>query len=62
MPILEERMIYRVGKPSLAITLPREWLKYYGLEPGDMVEITANGELTICLLKRQDNEAKGEQA
>lgn len=62
MPILEERMIYRVGKSSLAITLPRGWLKYYRLEPGDMVEITANGELTIRPLKRRDNEAKGEQA
>jgi len=62
MPILEERMIYRVGKSSLAITLPRGWLKYFGLEPGDEVEITANGELTIRPLKKQGNEAKGERA
>ena len=62
MPILEERMIYRVGKSSLAITLPRGWLKYFGLEPGDKVEITANGELTIRPLKRQGNETKAKQA
>lgn len=47
MPILEERMIYRVGKSSLAITLPQNWLKYFGISAGDIVEITGNGDLTI---------------
>jgi antitoxin component of MazEF toxin-antitoxin module len=47
MPILEKRMIYRVGKSSLAITLPQNWLKYFGLTAGDTVEITGNGDLTI---------------
>ena len=55
MPILEERMIYKVGKSSLAITLPRGWLRYLGLQPGDKVEIEVNGELTIRPLKRQGN-------
>ena len=55
MPILEERMIYRVGKSSLVITLPQNWLKYFGLGPGDTVEITGNGDLTIRPLKRRDN-------
>jgi bifunctional DNA-binding transcriptional regulator/antitoxin component of YhaV-PrlF toxin-antitoxin module len=52
MPIVEQRMIYRVGKSSLAITLPQNWLRYFGLKPGDKVEITANGELTIRPLKK----------
>jgi len=47
MPILEERMIYRVGKSSLAITLPQNWLKFFGLTAGDIVEVTGNGDLTI---------------
>lgn len=55
MPILEERMIYKVGKSSLAITLPRGWLRYWGLQPGDKVEIEANGELAIRPLKGQGN-------
>ena len=59
MPIFEERMIYKVGKSSLVVTLPRNWLKYFGLKPGDKVEITANGELTIRPGKRQEND-KGE--
>ena len=63
MPIFEERMIYRVGKSSLAITLPQNWLKYYGLGAGDTVEITGNGDLTIRSRKRQKNEkAKSSQA
>ncbi len=53
MPIFEERMIYRVGKSSLAITLPQNWLKYFGLTAGDTVEITGNGDLTIRPHKRR---------
>ncbi len=55
MPILEERMIYRVGKSSLAITLPQNWLKFFGLSAGDTVEVTGNGDLTIRPRKRQEN-------
>ncbi len=56
MPILEERMIYRVGKSSLAITLPQNWLKYFGLTAGDTVEVTGNGDLTIRPRKGQEND------
>jgi len=56
MPILEERMVYRVGKSSLAITLPQSWLRYFGLKPGDKVEVIGNGELTIRPRKRQEND------
>jgi phosphate uptake regulator len=56
MPIFEERMIYRVGRSSLAITLPRNWLNYFGLKAGDIVAITANGELIIHPGKRQAND------
>jgi len=55
MPILEQRMIYRVGKSSLAITLPQNWLKFFGLTAGDMVEITGNGDLTIRPRQRTEN-------
>ncbi len=56
MPISEERMIYRVGKSSLAITLPQNWLRYFGLVAGDTVEVTGNGDLTIRPRKRQEND------
>ena len=56
MPIFETRMIYRVGKSSLAITLPPNWLRFFGLTAGDTVEITGNGDLTIRPRNRQENE------
>lgn len=57
MPILEERMIYRVGKSSLVITLPQNWLKFFGLTAGDIVQVTGNGDLTIrpCKRLKQDS-------
>jgi antitoxin component of MazEF toxin-antitoxin module len=55
MPISEERMIYRVGKSRLAITLPQNWLRYFKLAAGDTVEITGNGDLTIHPHKRREN-------
>ncbi len=56
MPILEERMIYKVGKSSLVITLPRSWLSYFGLKSGDKVEVIGNGELTIRPGKGHEND------
>ncbi len=53
MPILEEHAIYRVGRSSLVVTLPRNWLNFHGLMTGDKVEIVGNGELTIRPLKRK---------
>ena len=55
MPSLEERTIYKVGKSSMVITLPRRWLKYFGLKAGDSVELTINGDLTIRPCKGQEN-------
>lgn len=53
MPILEERRIYQSGKSSVAITLPRGWVRYLRLQPGDKVEVEADGELIIRPLKGQ---------
>jgi len=55
MPISEERMIYRVGKSSLAITLPQNWLRYFGLTAGDSVQLTGNGDLIIHPHKRREH-------
>jgi AbrB family looped-hinge helix DNA binding protein len=40
---------------SYVITLPKAWLRYFRLKPGDTLEIIANGELTIRPLGAQDN-------
>jgi antitoxin component of MazEF toxin-antitoxin module len=55
MPLLENRKIYAAGR-SLAITLPRGWLSYFGLKAGDEVQIVANGELVIRPLRRADTQ------
>jgi len=47
MPIKVERKLFRIGEGGIAVTLPKAWIRYYGLEPGDKVEIIADGELTI---------------
>ena len=46
MPLLEKRKIYAAGS-SLAVTLPKGWLNYFGIKAGDEVEIVANGNLVI---------------
>lgn len=46
MPTIERRMVYKAGQ-SLAITLPRSWLRYMGIEAGDMVEVFTDNILTV---------------
>ncbi len=46
MPIRVERKLFATGE-SLAVTLPKEWTRYFRLKAGDVVEVTANNELTI---------------
>jgi len=51
MPIKVQRTLFRVGEFSLAVTLPKPWVDYNNLKPGDTVEIIANGEVLICVKK-----------
>lgn len=44
---IEERTISRVGGASLMVTLPKGWLRYMGIKPGDTVEVITNGEVII---------------
>jgi antitoxin component of MazEF toxin-antitoxin module len=61
MPIAEERTIYKVGKSSLVITLPQNWLRYFGLVAGDTVKLTGNGELRIRPNVRQKHDRPKDQ-
>ena len=47
MPIMVERTLFKIGEGGFAVTLPKAWIRYYHLKPGDKVEIIANDELTI---------------
>ncbi len=56
MPGLNERTVIDLGQGSYVICLPRAWLRYYGLKPGDKVEVISNGEIVIRP-KRKGSEA-----
>jgi antitoxin component of MazEF toxin-antitoxin module len=47
MPMLLERSLIKFGDGGCVISIPVAWLRYYGLGPGDKVEMIANGELII---------------
>jgi len=46
MPIPEERPLFKTGE-SLAVTLPKVWIKHFHLKAGDRVEIVVNEELVV---------------
>jgi len=56
MPIPEERPLFKTGE-SLAVTLPRVWIKHFHLRAGDRVEIVVDEELVIRV-KREGEKAK----
>jgi len=59
MPVIFERKLFKIGEGGIAVTLPKAWTNYYGLKPGDKVEIIANDELRIkALCKGEKNCAK----
>ena len=47
MQIKVERMLFRVGEDSFAVTLPKAWISYQRLKHGDAVEITADEDIVI---------------
>ena len=58
MPIKVQRVLFRIGEVSLAVTLPRAWVTYNNLQPGDVVEIIANDSVLICI--KREPPANGE--
>lgn len=55
MPTLTRRTLIRFGDNALVLTIPKPWVDFYRLKPGDKVEVIANGVLTIRPLGAQDN-------
>ncbi|MDD4985117.1 MAG: AbrB/MazE/SpoVT family DNA-binding domain-containing protein [Dehalococcoidales bacterium] len=56
MPIKVERILFRIGEGSLAVTLPKAWVVYNRLKPGDTVEVIVNDGVLIRV-KEQPVEA-----
>lgn len=48
MPTLVERLVIDMGQGSYGITLPKAWVRYFGIKPGDKLEVVPNGELRVC--------------
>jgi len=61
MPIKVERILFRVGEGSLAVTLPKAWIKYNRLKPGDTVEVIVN-EGVLVSVKEQTKAANGTES
>lgn len=47
MPIQVERTLFRIGNGGFAVTVPKAWVRYRQLRPGDKVEIIADEDLII---------------
>ena len=60
MPIQVERILFRVGEGSLAVTLPKAWVIYNRLKPGDTVEVIVNGGVTVRIKKKPGAEGTSE--
>jgi len=60
MPIKVERILFRVGEGSLAVTLPKAWAVYNCLKPGDTVEVIANDGVTVHIKKKPETGDKTE--
>ena len=58
MPIKVERILFRVGEGSLAVTLPKAWVVYNRLKPGDTVEVIVNGGVHINVKEESEAEEK----
>jgi len=57
MPILVERKLFKIGEGAIAVTLPKAWISYYHLKPGDKVEIVGNEELIIRIKARPEEQS-----
>ncbi len=60
MPIQVERILFRVGEGSLAVTLPKAWVTYNHLKPGDTVEVIVNDGVTVHIKKKAGTEGMSE--
>lgn len=46
MSVVIERKLFATGD-SVAVTIPKDWVRHFGLKAGDSVEITFGDELVI---------------
>jgi len=61
MASLTQRSLIRFGK-GIAITLPKGWTDYYGLRPGDKVQVKVNNKLIVTIIKKEVGPVESLQA
>ncbi|WP_411814589.1 AbrB/MazE/SpoVT family DNA-binding domain-containing protein [Dehalococcoides mccartyi] len=61
MPIKVERILFRIGEGSLAVTLPKAWVVYNQLKPGDVVELIVNDGVTVYVKDKSVEQDKAER-
>lgn len=61
MPIKVERILFRIGEGSLAVTLPKAWVVYNQLKPGDVVELIVNDGVTVYVKEKSVGQDKAER-
>ena len=54
MPLLVERKLFKIGEGGFAVTLPKAWINYHRLKPGDTVEVVVDGDLIIRVKVKQE--------
>ena len=55
MPLLVERKLFKIGEGGFALTLPKAWINYHRLKPGDKVEVVIDGDLIIRVKTRPED-------
>ncbi|AQY72686.1 AbrB family transcriptional regulator [Dehalococcoides mccartyi] len=55
MPLLVERKLFKIGEGGFAVTLPKAWINYHRLQPGDKVELVIDGDLIIRVKMKSED-------
>ena len=53
MPTITYRKLIKFGNAGAVITVPKGWMRYYGLRAGDTLEVIADGELIVRPVKER---------
>lgn len=61
MPTLVERSVINLGQGSCVITLPKPWLRYFGIEPGDKLEVVTDHDLIIRVPSKREPKDEDER-
>ena len=57
MAAVTERKLILAGRRALSITIPKAWVNFYHLTPGDSVRVIADDVLTVHPPKADDGNA-----